>query len=141
MLANLRAGAWRALALPLFVVAFWRAASHPARRADLVHAHWLLAGAVALLLRKPTVVQVWGTDVALARRARWLARPVLRRARVVLAASEELAGAARALGPLAVRVIPGGIDLPAEVGAPPDPPHLLYVGRLAPEKGVRELAA
>jgi glycosyltransferase involved in cell wall biosynthesis len=140
MVANVRAKPWRALALPLFVLAFWRAARAPARSADVVHAHWLLAGLVAVLLRKPTVTQVWGTDVALARRVPWLARPVLRRARAVVAASEELAADARRLGARDVRVIPGGIDLPPEPVAPAEPPHLLYAGRLAPEKGVRELA-
>jgi 2-deoxystreptamine N-acetyl-D-glucosaminyltransferase/2-deoxystreptamine glucosyltransferase len=140
MLANVRARPWRALALPLFVASFWRAARAPAKRADVVHAHWLLAGLVAVLLRKPAVIQVWGTDVALARRLPWLARPVLRRAHAVVAASEELAAQARALGARDVCVVPGGIDLPPEPAAPADPPRLLYVGRLAPEKGVRELA-
>jgi glycosyltransferase involved in cell wall biosynthesis len=140
MLANVRAKPLRILALPLFVAAFWHAARGPARRADVVHAHWLLAGLVAVMLRRPAVIQVWGTDVVLAQRAPWLARPVLRRARAVVAASEELAAAARRLGARNVRVIPGGIDLPPEPGPPAEPPHLLYVGRLAPEKGVRQLA-
>src|SRR5207248_1372429 len=122
MLANLRAAPWRVLALPLFVGAFWRTARGPARRADVVHAHWLLAGLVALLLRKPTVVQVWGTDVALARRARRLARPLVRHARVVVAASEPLGAAARTLGARDVRVIPSGIDLPEDIASPADPP-------------------
>jgi glycosyltransferase involved in cell wall biosynthesis len=140
MLANVRAKPMRILALPLFVAAFWRAARGPARRADVVHAHWLIAGLVAVLLRRPCIIQVWGTDVALARRVPWLARPVLRRARAVVAASEELAGEARHLGARNVHVIPGGIELPPEPGPPAEPPHLLYVGRLAPEKGVRQLA-
>ena len=38
-----------------------------------------------------------------------------------------------------VRVVPSGVDLPESVGAPDDPPHLLYVGRLSEEKGVLEL--
>ena len=37
-------------------------------------------------------------------------------------------------------MIPSGVDLPDEVGAPEEPPHVLYVGRLSEEKGVRELA-
>ena len=38
-------------------------------------------------------------------------------------------------------VIPTGVALPAVLGAPDEPPHALYVGRLSEEKGVRELAA
>ena len=84
-------------------------------------------------------MQVWGTDVELARRLPWLARPVLRRARLVLAASSFLADEARALGAREVRVVPSGVTIPAEVGAPEEPPHVLYVGRLSAEKGLVEL--
>src|SRR5581483_9083054 len=48
----------------------------------------------ALATGKPYVLQVWGTDVELARRAPALARPVVRRARMVVAASTHLARAA-----------------------------------------------
>ena len=37
-------------------------------------------------------------------------------------------------------MIPSGVDLPAEVGTPEQPPHVLYVGRLSEEKGIRDLA-
>ena len=37
-------------------------------------------------------------------------------------------------------MIPSGVDLPDEVGTPEEPPHVLYVGRLSEEKGVRDLA-
>ena len=33
-------------------------------------------------------------------------------------------------------MIPNGVDIPAEVGAPAEPPHVLYVGRLSEEKGI-----
>jgi glycosyltransferase involved in cell wall biosynthesis len=94
---------------------------------------------VAATLGKPFVVQVWGTDVELARRVPWLARWILRRARLAIAASSFLAGEARALGARDVRVVPTGVALPATVGEPEEPPHVLYVGRLSPEKGVEEL--
>jgi glycosyltransferase involved in cell wall biosynthesis len=136
---NLRARPWLVLLVPAFLWSFRRAAARAARGADLVHAHWLAAGAVAATLRKPYVVQVWGTDVALARRAPWLARPVLRRARLVVVASTALAEEARALGAREVRVVPSGVAIPGEVGAPAEPPHVLYVGRLSAEKGVLEL--
>jgi glycosyltransferase involved in cell wall biosynthesis len=125
--------------VPAMLASFVRAA----RRvdADFLHAHWLPAGWVAARTRRPFVLQVWGTDLELARRAPGLARPILRRARLVIAASTELADAARRLGAAEVRVIPSGVDLPAEVGVEAEPPEVLYAGRLSAEKGVLELVA
>jgi glycosyltransferase involved in cell wall biosynthesis len=139
IVGNLRARPWLVLLVPAFLWSFRRAAVRAARGADLVHAHWLAAGAVAATLRTPYVVQVWGTDVELARRVPWLARIVLRRARLVLAASASLAAEARALGARVARVVPSGVAVPETVGEPDDPPHVLFVGRLSPEKGVLEL--
>jgi glycosyltransferase involved in cell wall biosynthesis len=136
---NLRRRPAKALLLPAFLWRFRRAAAPAVRRADLVHAHWLAAGLVARTLGRPYVLQVWGTDVELARHAPLLARPVLRGARVVVCASRALADQARGLGGLDVRVIPSGVDLPASVGAEAEPPEILYAGRLSPEKGVAEL--
>jgi glycosyltransferase involved in cell wall biosynthesis len=141
VVGNLRRQPQRALLAPAMVAAFRRAAARAARDADLVHAHWLPAGAIALTLRRPYVVQVWGTDVELARRAPWLARPILRRARRVLAASSWLADAARGLGARDVDVIPSGVDVPESVEPEAEPPEVLYAGRLSPEKGVEELLA
>src|SRR5207248_510324 len=84
-------------------------------------------GWVAAKTGKPYVVQVWGTDVELARRAPWLADRVLRGARSVIAASTELASAAQELGASEVRVIPSGVDLPDEVGQEAVPPEDLVV--------------
>jgi glycosyltransferase involved in cell wall biosynthesis len=139
IVGNLRAQPWRVLLVPAFLRSFRRAAARAARDADLVHAHWLAAGAVAATLDRPYVVQVWGTDVELARRVPWLARPVLERARLVIAASNALAEAARRLGAKEVRVVPSGVAIPESVGASEEPPHALYVGRLSAEKGVLEL--
>lgn len=138
---NLRRRPYLALALPLMLAGFARAARTAAAGADLVHAHWLPSGVVAMTTRKPFVVQVWGTDVELARRVPSLARRVLRRARLVIAPSTALAEEARLLGAGEVRVIPSGVDLPAAVGEEADPPEVLYAGRLSAEKGVRELVA
>jgi glycosyltransferase involved in cell wall biosynthesis len=138
---NLRRRPYLALALPLMLGGFARAARRVAGSADLVHAHWLPSGAVAMTTRKPFVVQVWGTDLELARRVPALARRVLRRARVVIAPSTALADEARRLGAEDVRVIPSGVDVPVVVSEEADPPEVLYAGRLSPEKGVRELVA
>jgi glycosyltransferase involved in cell wall biosynthesis len=139
VVGNLRRRPWLVAALPAMLVSFARAARAAARDADLVHAHWLPAGAVAALTGRPFVVQLWGTDVELARRAPWLARGILRRARLAICASHELAASARELGARTVRVIPSGVDVPESVGEPEDPPHILYAGRLSAEKGVLEL--
>jgi phosphatidylinositol alpha 1,6-mannosyltransferase len=138
---NLRRRPYLALALPLMLGGFARAARRVAAGADLVHAHWLPSGAVAMTTRKPFVVQVWGTDIELAHRVPALARRVLRGARVVIAPSRALADEARRLGAEEVRVIPSGVDVPAVVSEEAEPPEVLYAGRLSPEKGVRELVA
>jgi len=137
--ANLRRAPWRLLLVPPFLAGFVHAARRAARDADLVHAHWLPTGLVGLATRKPLVVQVWGTDIELARRAPWLFRPVLRRARLVVGASDALTEAARELGARTVRVVPAGVEIPDRPGEPEEPPHILYVGRLSEEKGVLEL--
>ena len=141
IVGNLRAQPARALALPAFLSAFSSAARTAARDADFVHAHWLPSGLVALSTGRPFVLQLWGTDVELARRARPLARSIVRRARIVICPSTALAEEARALGAQEVRVIPSGVDLPAEVGKEASPSEVLYVGRLSEEKGVLELVA
>jgi len=136
---NLRRRPWLALALPLMLMSFARAARAVAQDADLVHAHWLPAGAVALATRRPVVLTVHGTDLELARHARPLARAILRRMRVVLAVSTALAGEARRLGARDVRVVPNGVELPEDVGPEAEPPEILFAGRLSREKGILEL--
>jgi glycosyltransferase involved in cell wall biosynthesis len=139
VVGNLRREPWRAALLPAMLGSFSLAARRASRDADLVHAHWLPAGAVALTTGKPFVVQLWGTDVELARRATPVARKVLRRARLVICASNALADSARELGAREVRVIPSGVDVPEEVAEEAEPPEVLFAGRLSPEKGILEL--
>jgi glycosyltransferase involved in cell wall biosynthesis len=135
---NLRAQPWRVLALPLFLAAFARAARRASRGADLVHAHWLPSALPALATGRPFVLQLWGSDVALARRLRLPVRALLRRARLVVGASGFLVAEARALGAVRVELVPFGVDLPAELGRPALPPHVLFAGRLSEEKGILE---
>ena len=130
IVGNLRAKPWKLLLVPAFLVSFALAARRAARDADVVHAHWLPSALAGLATRKPLVVQPWGSDVAL---APGLARLVLRRARLVVAASPFLArGAARA------RIVPVPVDVPDDPGEPDEPPHVLFAGRLSEEKGIRE---
>ena len=75
---NLRQAPWKALALPLFLFGFARAARRAARGSDVVHAHWLPTALPALATGKPIVLQLWGSDIALARRIRPLAQLVVR---------------------------------------------------------------
>ena len=135
---NLRGAPWKLALVPPFLAAYARAARVASRDADLVHAHWIPSAIAARATGKPYVLQVWGTDVELARRAPALVRPLLRGARTVIAASSFLADEARKLGAERVEVVPTGVEIPEHVGEPADPPHVLYAGRLSEEKGILE---
>jgi glycosyltransferase involved in cell wall biosynthesis len=137
VVGNLRRRPWLALLVPALLASFVRVARRI--EADLLHAHWIPSGWVAARTGKPYVLQVWGTDVELARRMPKLARGVLQHARLVIAASTALADQARLLGAREVRVIPSGVDIPTHVGEEAQPPEVLYAGRLSLEKGVLEL--
>jgi glycosyltransferase involved in cell wall biosynthesis len=138
IVGNLKARPWKAVVLVPFLISYALAARRASRSADLVHAHWLPSALPALATRKPFVVQLWGTDVELARRVPRVAGRLVRRARVVLCPSEALASEARALGARDARVVPSGVAIPDDVAEPDDPPHALFVGRLSEEKGIEE---
>jgi glycosyltransferase involved in cell wall biosynthesis len=126
IVGNLRARPWLAALVPLMLWNMRRAAAR-VRGVDVVHAHWLVCGLVAATLRKPYVVQPWGTDVALLGRLPW-------RFPHVVAASRFLAGE---LG--------GGAVVPTPVPIPEAGPSrgesVLFAGRLSSEKGIEEFLA
>ena len=142
MAANLRRRPWAA---PLMLLSMWRALRRASRGADLVHAHWLLTAAVARFGGRPFVVTLHGSgsagrfsDVELAGRRPRLVRLLLRPAAAVICVSETVAAAVRSVG-VEVVVIPNGVRVPDQVGPSVEPPEVLYVGRLSPEKNVHTL--
>ena len=141
-MGNLRRRPWLALLLPVFLLLFARAARRRAARdADLVHAHRLPSDSRRLRPGSRSSSSSGGTDVELAARAPWLFRPLLRRARLAIVASEHLAGVARASLAHARRASSRRlVEIPLSVGEP-DEPHVLFVGRLSPEKGIEEFVA
>jgi glycosyltransferase involved in cell wall biosynthesis len=126
IVGNLRARPWLVALLPLFLWNFRRAAVR--HDADLVHAHWLVSGLVAATLRRPYVVQPWGTDVALLGRLPW-------RFPHVVAASRFLADA---MG--GAVVVPTAVTIPAP-DAGGDDGYALFAGRLSAEKGIEDFLA
>jgi glycosyltransferase involved in cell wall biosynthesis len=106
------------------------------READVVHAHGLRAGALAVLACRGPVVVSWH-NAATNRTGRALERLVARRATVTLAASDDLAARARAAGGADVRLAPVSSPPLAPTGRDPGLGHplVLAVGRLHPQKG------
>ncbi len=117
---------------------------------DVLHAHGLRAGLVALLARPAAPVVVTWHNAVLATGLRgWVSRAVeravARRARVTLGASADLVERARALGARDARLAPVAAPplapprrrreaVRAEFGVAPDQPLILSVGRLHPQK-------
>lgn len=134
---------WRVVPLGLSLLVRLRRA---ARDADLVHAHWLASAFLARLSDRPFVVTLHGTgsagalsDLALAGRAPWLVRFLLRPARRVICVSGPLAAAMREIGVERVCWIPNGVVVPKSYRRKNVEPFVLYAGRLSPEKGIAEL--
>ena len=145
VVGNLRRRPWLA---PLLVASMILALRRAAGCRDLVHAHWLAAGAICILARRRFVLTLHGSgtagrfaDLELARRHPRLVGWIVRRAEVVIAVSNALAEAARRCGARDVRTIPNGVAVPATTAAEADPPEILFAGRLSPEKGIEELVA
>jgi len=121
---------------PLAVLPLRRALAR--YRPDLVDAHYVpnYGMLAALAGVRPLSVTAWGSDLLVAgpsnalQRAR--ARFVLRSAGLVLADSDNLAAAARALGavPERTHAIPWGVELERFEGLPPREPGLLFSARM-----------
>ena len=137
-------------------------ALHPAMqrfRPDVVLSYWLYPDAYGALraarrARVPLVAGARGSDIRVRDAiSRYLTRRVVRGADALLMVSEDLGRlAVRDYGaePERVRVIPNGCDSAifhprdrgqarSTLGVPADARLVTYVGRLVPEKGLREL--
>jgi glycosyltransferase involved in cell wall biosynthesis len=133
---------------PLLAISMIRALRRAAKDADLVHAQWLAGGVVALFSGKPFVVSLLGSisgglldDFLLLRRAPWLVRPILHRAKATICISDALVESARAAKIRNIVFIPIGIEIPEPRNEEVDPAEVFYTGRLSPEKGIQDLAA
>jgi glycosyltransferase involved in cell wall biosynthesis len=131
---------------PVVLASMVRALRRVALDADVVHAQWLASMLVTPTARRPIVLTLHGSgsagrfqDLQLMAKAPRLVSALLRRACVVIGVSRQITEAARRAGAADARWIPNGVELPAEVGKEADPPEILYVGRLSPEKGIEEL--
>ena len=134
---NLRAKPWLVAAVPLFLAALRaRRAARGARRRRRARALDPVGARGARDAASRSCSRC-GARTSSSRGARRGSRGRSCAARgVVIAASSFLAREAAALGARDVRVIPSGVEIPAEVGEPDEPPHVLFVGRLSEEKGI-----
>jgi glycosyltransferase involved in cell wall biosynthesis len=108
-----------------------------AGRSDVVHAHGLRAGALAVLAAGDAPAVVSWHNVVEGRLGAVLEKVAARRAAVTLAASAELVARARAAGGSDVRLAPVAPPVPRASGRDPGLGHplVLAVGRLHPQKG------
>jgi glycosyltransferase involved in cell wall biosynthesis len=138
----------------LFSARYLRTAVAEVRRADVVHVHLardlvpLAAGAAAILLRRPLVVQTHGMitpDSRLRARMldRWLTRPILGKARAVLVLTDVERSAVTQVCPAAtVSVLPNGVPPSPHRAQPPvAAPRTVFLARLHERKRVEDFIA
>lgn len=152
ILASLRRRPWTLLLVPLLVIGLWRALRRLRHLAppDVVHAHWMFpqgwVAAVALPGKVALVTTSHGSDLYRLRGWAWNAmrRVVVSRSCRVTVVSEAMRQRLQRdeLPTTQVEVLPMGLDLidrftPAAVRR--EEGEILFVGRLIPIKGCRQL--
>jgi glycosyltransferase involved in cell wall biosynthesis len=155
MLANIRAARWLWLVLPFYMLALLVAASAllVRRKITVVHAHWIIPqGLVAVMLRRlffrrrlRVVVTAHGSDLhadmgGLARR---LLQWTMREADVLSVVSPAMQRLAMGLGVPEQKIVVAPMGVDTDRFCPPIEgtarSGVVYVGRLAEEKGVTHL--
>lgn len=144
LVANARRRPWL---VPLLLASMAFAIRRAARRADVVHAHWLLLAPIAAIAGRPVVLTLHGSgsagrfaDLELARHRPGLFRWLVERADVVVGVSQPLVEAAATAGARAM-LVPHGVDVPEQArNGAGGVPVALFAGRLSKEKGVEQLA-
>lgn len=141
-----------------FILAFLRMAWRVGRYCDIFHAHWTLAGLVAVpiakLQRKPIVLTAWGADINLVRGPllKILNRALLANMNSITAVSEDLKRKIIELGlpERQISILPNAVDeqsyipMPQKnvrnnLNLPKDNPIILFVGSLIERKGLSDL--
>ncbi|HSE68207.1 MAG TPA: glycosyltransferase [Gemmatimonadales bacterium] len=129
---------WRTL-LGLYRALRSAAMEEVAEGADLIHAHWWVPAGLAAPTKSPMLLTIHGTDAALLERsplARAVARPVIRRARVVTAVSTSHAARIKAATGRAVEHVQAMPVTVPDVGPSQGGGGLVVVARLIPMKRV-----
>lgn len=100
MLESFRSSAMAKIQAPLFLLSFFLKAVKYAKKCDIIHAQWTLAGIIAVLLKKlykkPIICEVRGADVR--SMPKFLNRFVLRHCDAVVSWTPELTALLHALG-------------------------------------------
>jgi glycosyltransferase involved in cell wall biosynthesis len=138
--ANLAEKKMRWLAVPGFMYSFARHAKRLSETADVIHAHWTAAGVAArqACKKRPLVLSFHGSD--LMSPSAFLKKMAIRAAKsasAVIVHSRDMEERARTVAENSrIHLIPHGVDTETVVpGQPANPPEIVFVGRLAPEKG------
>jgi len=149
IISNMRANPLLWLELPFFVLSYFYTALRLSAESDIIHAHWVLSGALAVAVKKvtgkPVVLTVHGSDLN-ARPGNRLASMayswIFNSSDLVIAVSNKLRDG---ILPLVkdrskVLVVRNCVDLskfkPEEKGRKDEGKTILFVGRLTRDKGV-----
>ncbi|MFA6098188.1 MAG: glycosyltransferase family 4 protein [Patescibacteria group bacterium] len=149
---NLKKSLLAKLQLPFFLLFYFIQSFKSARQCDILHAHWLPSGLIAVicgkLLKKPSIVTIHGSDLNSFSKSlvfKKICVVIFKRINRIIVVSESLKHAVEGLGadPGKVLIIPNGIpDAEVFLSLPVKKQcdyRLLWVGRLIPEKNVEML--